>query len=133
MYCRNCGERILDEQEFCHKCGIKAGDGNNFCPKCKKRSTPADKFCGGCGISLLNTPKIVKIPFAGTDKLMILLLCFFFGGIGIHNFVMGENKKGLIKILATILGCGIVGYIFAIIDLVKIIMNTYDVNPASYI
>ena len=132
MFCKNCGERFTQDQEFCPKCGIKSGQGNNYCPACKKRSAPNDKFCGNCGISLVNTPVIKKLPLGGKDKLLILFLCLFFGGFGVHNFVMGEKKKGFVKIGATILCC-IVGYVLAIIDLVKIVIDTYDVDPDRFI
>lgn len=62
---------------------------------------------------------------------MMALVCFFLGGIGIHNFIMGETKKGVMKIVTSFL-CGI-GGILALIDFVKILMGTYVVDPNKLI
>ena len=63
----------------------------------------------------------------GQDKIVMILICLFLGGLGIHNFMMGETKKGVFKIIMS-LCCGI-GGILALIDLIKIAMGTYVVNP----
>jgi len=67
---------------------------------------------------------------AGNDKTMIALLCFFLGGLGVHCFVMGETRKGIIRIVFSLL-CGI-GGIFALIDFIMILSDTYVVNPDAY-
>ena len=67
---------------------------------------------------------------AGNDKTMIALLCFFLGGLGVHCFVMGETRKGIIRIVFSLL-CGI-GAIFALIDFIMILSDTYVVNPDAY-
>ena len=56
---------------------------------------------------------------------------FFLGGIGIHNFMMGETKKGIFKIVMAFC-CGI-GGILALIDFVKILMDKYVVDPDKLI
>ena len=61
----------------------------------------------------------------------MLLICFFLGGLGIHNFMMGETKKGIFKIIMSFV-CGI-GAILALIDLIKIAMGSYEVNPDKLI
>jgi hypothetical protein len=45
--------------------------------------------------------------------------------------MMGETKKGIFKIVMSFL-CGL-GAIFALIDLVKIAMNKYVVNPEKLV
>ena len=67
---------------------------------------------------------------AGNDKTMIALLCFFLRGLGVHCFVMGETRKGIIRIVFSLL-CGI-GGIFALIDFIMILSDTYVVNPEAY-
>ena len=71
----------------------------------------------------------------GQNKwVMALLSCPFLlglGCLGIHNFMMGEVKKGIVKIVAS-LCCGI-GAIFALIDFIKILMDKYVVDPEKYI
>ena len=67
---------------------------------------------------------------AGNDKTTIALLCAFLGFLGVHCFVMGETRKGIIRIVFSLL-CGI-GGIFAFIDFVMILADTYVVNPDAY-
>ena len=68
---------------------------------------------------------------AGKDKTTMILICLFLGGLGIHNFMMGESKKGVIKIVASM--CFGIGAILAIIDLVKICTDKYVVDPNALI
>ncbi len=128
MYCRNCGKELNDNQAICLSCGVKTGDGNAFCDNCGNPVSPDASVCLNCGVSLKNA---AANDLAGKDKVTIALLCFFLGGIGIHNFVMGETKKGVFRIIAS-LCCGI-GSIFALIDFVKILMDKYVVDPDKLI
>ena len=51
----------------------------------------------------------------------------FLGGLGIHNFVMGETKKCVVRIIAKLCFC--LGYIPAIIDLVMVCTDRYVIDP----
>lgn len=113
-----------DNQAICLKCGVKTGDGNKFCANCGKEINPNAEVCVSCGVSL---KKQAGGNLNGQDKIVMLLVCFFLGGLGIHNFMMGETKKGIFKIIMSFV-CGI-GGILALIDLVKIAMGTYIVDP----
>lgn len=121
MFCKNCGEALNDIQAICTKCGVKVGDGNSFCANCGKNIDANADVCLNCGVA------VKKNDLAGNDKIVILLVCFFLGGLGIHNFIMGETKKGVFKIIMSFV-CGI-GGILALIDLIKIAMNKYVVDP----
>lgn len=124
MFCKNCGEAMNDNQAICLKCGVKAGEGASFCPNCGGATAPNAEVCMNCGVALKGAK---KGDLAGKDKLTIALICFFFGGIGIHNFMMGENKKGIIKIVLTC--CFGIGSILALIDFIKILTDNYTVDP----
>ena len=56
----------------------------------------------------------------------MVLICLFLGGFGVHNFMMGEKKKGIMKIILTFC-CGI-GGILALIDLIKLLTDKYEVE-----
>ena len=43
------------------------------------------------------------------SKLVAGLLGIFLGSWGIHNFYLGDSKKGIIQIVVTIVTCGIGG------------------------
>lgn len=120
MFCKNCGAPMNDNQAICLNCGIEKGKGANFCSNCGAPIPPNAPVCMNCGVA-------AKQYLNGKDKTTMALICFFLGGIGIHNFMMGENKKGIFRIVMSCL-CGI-GGIFALIDFVKILMGTYEVDP----
>jgi TM2 domain-containing membrane protein YozV len=52
------------------------------------------------------------------SKTTALLLCFFFGGLGIHRFYLGKNGTGLLM-LFTLGGFGI----WTLIDFIMLIMK----------
>ena len=131
MYCRNCGEEMNDNQAICLKCGVEVGKGNAFCSNCGKPVNADAAVCLNCGVAINNAANTGKYDVNGKDKLMMALLCFFLGGLGIHNFLLGENKKGIFRIIMSFV-CGI-GGIIALIDFIKILMGKYTVDPTKLI
>ncbi len=125
MFCKNCGEQMNDNQAICLKCGVKTGVGNAFCANCGQPVDANASVCLSCGVEVKKAG--AEGDLAGKDKIVIILVCLFLGGLGIHNFMMGETKKGVVKIIASFL-CGL-GGILALIDLIKIIMDKYVVDP----
>ena len=116
MFCKQCGEPINPNQAVCIKCGTKVGDGFNFCANCGGAVPPGAAVCLNCGFAIANHQ-------AGD-------LGLFLGGFGVHNFYLGETKKGILKIL--IAWTGISG-ILALIDIIKIFTDKYEVNPDKWI
>ena len=123
MFCKNCGAEMNENQAICLRCGVKTGEGSTYCHNCGNQLAPNADVCMGCGVAVKNNK---SGNLACQDKIVIILVCLFLGGIGIHNFMMGEAKKGIFKIIMYFL-CGL-GGIFALIDLVKICMGTYTVD-----
>lgn len=126
MFCRNCGEPMNDNQAICLKCGVAAGKGNSFCANCGGTVNENAEVCLSCGCKIVNEEEKPKDSLNGQDKITMALVCFFLGGLGIHNFMMGEKKRGIIKILLSLL-CGI-GGILALIDFIKILTDKYEVQ-----
>lgn len=65
-------------------------------------------------------PPVADAPKSRT---VYILLAVFLGHLGIHNFFAGDKKAGLIKVLVTVLTCGIGGigtWIWAIVDAVNV-------------
>lgn len=123
MYCKNCGELMNDNQAICLKCGVKAGEGNLFCANCGKNVAPNAEVCLNCGVAI----KKASAGYGNYDKITIALICFFLGGLGIHNFMLGETKKGIVRIVLSL--CFGIGAIIALIDFVKILTDKYEINP----
>lgn len=122
---------LNDNQEFCANCGVKAGGGGRFCQNCGGELMPGANVCEKCGAPVNNpeTPPVTPPPangqqngavsgeyLNGKDKTTMAIICFLLGGLGIHNFMMGENKKGIVKIVASL--CFGIGYILAIYDVI---------------
>ena len=116
-----------DNQAICLKCGVKTGEGSAFCSNCGNPIAANAEVCLNCGVAV----KKATGNLAGKDKIVIILVCLFLGGIGIHNFMMGETKKGVVKIVLSLCLAGI-GGILALIDLIKIAMDKYVVDPEKF-
>ena len=67
------------------------------------------------------SPPAGQIP--GADKKLLAgLMGIFLGGLGVHKFVLGYNKEGIIQIVVTFVTCGfasIIGLIEGIIYITK--------------
>ena len=129
MFCKNCGEAMNDNQAICLKCGVKTGTGNAFCANCGKPVDANAEVCLSCGVAIKGGANGDYLN--GKDKITIALICFFLGGLGIHNFMLGETKKGVMKIVLSL--CVGLGGIFALIDFIKILTDKYEVNPDKLI
>ena len=70
--------------------------------------------------------------FEGQNKLIIILVALIAGSFGIHNFAMGEMKKGIVRLAGTLL-CGVVGVVLAYLDVIKMVQDKYVIDPESFI
>lgn len=139
MYCKTCGTEMNENQAICLKCGCAKGTGTAYCACCGGELLQNATVCMKCGVAAdygtvsKNTSK-TGIPGvdddswcpAGKEKLVAILLAFFLGGFGVHNFYLGETKKGVLKICTCWFG---LGGILALIDFIKMLTGSYDVNP----
>lgn len=129
---------------FCSQCGVEIQEKVNFCPECGspmdstdaeeigkvKRCTrcnalmPADMFyCLNCGKPFdegyndfdVIREQVHKQTGTWKNKWVALLLCIFFGGLGIHRFYEGKIATGLLYLFTYgLLGLG------WIVDIVRI-------------
>lgn len=103
-YCRDCGRPIHVNAEICPNCGVR------------QMPPPTD-----------STGHIMH----HTDDrrwLITLLLCFFGGTIGLHNFYNRKIGYGVLQIL-TLGGLGI----WVLIDLIMIVTNNFRDKEGNYI
>ena len=128
MYCKNCGQQLNENQAICLNCGVSVENGTKYCHNCGNELPENADFCINCGVA---TKKKASVNLGGQDKITMAIICFFLGGLGIHNFMMGESKKGITKIVASFC-CGI-GEILALIDFVKILTDNYIVDADKLI
>ena len=52
-------------------------------------------------------------------KLVAGLLGLFLGSLGIHKFMLGYTRAGLIMLLVTVLTCGFGGFVMGVIGLIE--------------
>ena len=95
-FCRNCGAEVNENAAICTKCGAWINESHNEQNNQKER----------------------------TEWLIVLLLCFFLGFLGIHRFYVGKTGTGIVQLL-TCGGCGI----WALIDFIMILVGSFtDAN-----
>ena len=52
-------------------------------------------------------------------KLAAGLLGIFLGSFGLHKFVLGYTKAGVITLLVTVLTCGLAGFVMGLIGVIE--------------
>ena len=92
-----------------------------FCNNCGKEIDDKAVVCVHCGCQTQNAQ-----PATGKSWLTTLLLCLFFGGLGVHRFYTGYIGIGVIQLL-TLGGCGI----WALIDFIMILCNGFKTADGS--
>ena len=127
MYCRKCGENIGLERE-CPKCDTAAGYGNKYCPECGKKTGLLACKCKHCGTFFNPKSREQDADYLnGHNKYLMALIALFFGGIGLHCFIIGNPKRGLFRIVFTLIfGWGI---LIAILDAIFILRGQYNTEP----
>ena len=124
MYCKNCGAEINENAVACMSCGFAKGNGDKFCANCGQPVNPGAAICTSCGAA-------VKAAVAANgeqkSKLTAVLLAFFLGGIGIHDFYLGYTKWGIIKIVLTVC-TGFGGSIWALIDFIRLLTGSISTD-----
>lgn len=131
MYCRNCGSEMSDNAAVCVKCGVAKGVASNYCPNCGSETNELAAVCTKCGVALKGKNSTSSGTTGDKSKLVAGLLAIFLGHLGIHEFYLGEKKRGIYKIVASVasaflsaIGIGIIGligvWVWNIIDAVKI-------------
>ena len=50
-------------------------------------------------------------PQQENKKIVAGVCALLIGGIGVHKFILGYNKEGIIQIILSIISCGILGII----------------------
>ena len=69
-------------------------------------------------------------------KVLVGVLAIILGALGIHKFVLGYQKEGLIMLLVSVLTCGVGASVMGVIGLIEGIMyltKTDEEFVATYI
>ncbi len=120
MFCKNCGAPLNEGAVACLNCGFAKGNGERFCQNCGKEINPGAVICTACGAPV---NPATPVGVEQKSKLIAVLLAFFLGALGIHDFYLGYNKYGVIKIVLTVC-TGIGGSIWALIDFIRLLTGS---------
>ena len=60
-----------------------------------------------------------ELTEVSNKKLAAGLLAIFLGSFGIHKFVLGHTRAGLIMLLVTVFTCGIAGFVMGVIGVIE--------------
>ena len=125
MFCRNCGGHLDEGDRFCKKCGAPSTAAGRCCPNCGLPLPPGCTICPRCNSQVGDGQGMPFFP-PQKSRLIAGLLAIFVGSLGIHNFYLGSNDRGLLQILLTTVGsiftCGLSAGAVAIWALVEGIM-----------
>ena len=94
-------------EKYCHECGAIINLKAEICPKCGVRQAP----------SYVKTEEQKEQE---KEWVIVLLMCWFAGFLGVHRFYTGHIAIGVIQLI-TLGGCGI----WVLVDLIIIIAGNY--------
>lgn len=88
--------------------------------------------------SIFEKSKIDKMENQENKKVLAGILALVFGYLGVHKFILGYTKEGIIQIVITLVSCGLAGiipFVEGIIYLTKSdeeFYNTYQVGRKGW-
>lgn len=117
MFCRNCGNEVPDQALVCTKCGVKPNNGQAHCQACGKPTQPAAVVCVNCGVQLAKSDDEMKSK--ASSKIAAGICGIVLGCFGVHKFILGYTTAGIIMLLVSLLSCGLLAGVMAIIGLIE--------------
>ena len=141
-YCTQCGKAMDRAYKNCPYCGAEINkqstETNN---SAFNEQTGANTYNYGTpGFDNSHTqqqmnqgdiPEYIPAPMPQRSAYVAAFLALFFGAFGLHDFYLDRNTKGIIKLLVTLLGCGIgaiIIEIISIIDALKLLKGEINVD-----
>ena len=98
MYCKHCGTELGEREKSCENCGYSRGYGSGYCPGCGRKIPFDAEDCRFCGAEISNGQE--RPP---RRRIVAGLMGILLGFLGIHNFYLGYFKKGLFKLILSLL------------------------------
>ena len=98
MYCKHCGTELGEREKSCENCGYSRGYGSGYCPGCGRKIPFDAEECRFCGAEISNGQE--RPP---RRRIVAGLMGILLGFLGIHNFYLGHFKKGLFKLILSLL------------------------------
>lgn len=109
-----------------------------FCTNCGAPINPGSSKCENCGKifnnQVINVNNNINNNNIGKSKAVAILLAIFFGAIGVHNFYLGYNEKGITQLLISILSLGLLSplvQLWAIIEMILIAVGKINCDASG--
>ena len=142
MYCRNCGKQLIGSPELCMDCGAKPLSGENHCNACGAATNALTEMCVKCGARLKKTS--TETGTSTKSRLVLTLLAFFLGELGVHRFYVGKIGTGIGMLVLAIVGWATIWigigfiplgilWVWNLIDFILAIAGKFKDSKGSYI
>ena len=136
-FCAKCGKAMEGNYAVCPYCGAAVEDNgaaanqnaqayNN--PAYGQNVPPAGGYAPA---PAANAPEYTPAPKPQRSAYVAAFLALIFGVYGLHDFYLDRKNKGLLKLLLTLLGCGVgvfVSLVLSIIDAIKILKGEINTD-----
>ena len=99
MICKNCGNQMEDNAAFCTNCGTAV------------EAAPVVEESAPVTATVVEQPAVA--PAAPKSKTIAVILAWFLGAFGAHNFYLGDTTKGAIQLAITVVSCGTLAIVSA--------------------
>ena len=127
--CYECGERISKDAEICPNCGARQSkSANENLWKDYKKITPNEEnVCPACGHVEADSTTTTDSEI---NKTLIGVLAILFGAYGIHHFLMGHIKRGVLSMLFF---WTLIPTVFSIIEGIRILCMSEEQFQRKYL
>jgi TM2 domain-containing membrane protein YozV/RNA polymerase subunit RPABC4/transcription elongation factor Spt4 len=98
LFCRTCGNQVLREAYACPSCGAAPMAGHEHCQWCGEATPATAIVCLACGRALGKTKE------GSTNRILVGVVAIFLGWLGVHKFMLGYNREGILMLLASTIG-----------------------------
>jgi len=96
----------------CKSCGAQIADESAQCPYCQAAVTRTP-------IPSVSPTGIVNVTKSPPSKVAAGLCGVLLGALGIHKFILGYQKAGVIMLCITVLTCGYGGIVMGLVGLIE--------------
>lgn len=90
-----------------------------YCFACGAPVDARAEICVHCGVRRKGAPSGYASSQTNSTKMAAGLCAIFFGGLGVHKFVLGITTPAIIMLVITVATCGIGGIVTGVIGLVE--------------